>query len=480
MTAGDRVRDRYEIERELGRGGTGVSYLARDLASTPEGASAAGTSPGPIRVVIKVLHVGLLESWKTLELFEREAAVLKALHHDRIPAYVDFFQGDLEGSTPLVLIREFVPGVSLQSKVEEGWRGTESEITAIILQLIRIVQYIHDVRPAVIHRDINPRNIILRDDGQVFLVDFGGVQEALRLHGGATSTMVGTPGYVPLEQFVGRATIRSDLYAVAATLLFLLTHRNPAELPLKDMKIDVASVLEVSSAPLSRLLGSWLEPDEAKRTLPLPAAIDLLEGREPVRPQPARETRSRPFAVAPPYGSRISVIEEGQLVTFVVPEANRSRGRTGYGGFGVFWLALIGYWTFSAVRAGGSAYFALSTIPFWAVGAAMLARVVRRVFGRTSLTVSPTRLTVTNRLLFITRRLTVPLSDVGPCRLEERTVSGGRVTRGSLSIEVGARTVRFGAELSLREQEWLRDAINERLRLARITTLDLETETSLL
>jgi hypothetical protein len=68
---------------------------------------------------------------------------------------------------------------------------------------------------------------------------------------------------------------------------------------------------------------------------------------------------------------------------------------------------------------------------------------------------------------------------VGPCRLEERSISSGRVIRGAQSIEVGARTVRFGGELSQREQEWLRDAINERLRLARLAAVDPEIESSL-
>ena len=217
MKPGDTLNDRYELLRELGRGGAGITYLARDLQT--QGI-----------VVVKLLHLGLLGDWKTAELFEREATVLRQLHHERIPAYVDFLSVDLEGAPRFVLIRQYVEGTSLQSRVDAGWRGTEAQIRDIGVRLLRIVGYIHDLRPTVIHRDINPRNIIVREDGEVFLVDFGGVQDAIRLSTGATSTIVGTPGYTPMEQFVGRATARSDLYAVAATLLYLLTHRNPADL----------------------------------------------------------------------------------------------------------------------------------------------------------------------------------------------------------------------------------------------------------
>ena len=265
MNPGENLPDRYQIIRELGRGGAGITYLARDSVLGRE-------------VVVKLLHFGLIGDWKAVELFEREAAVLRGLHHELIPACLDFFSTDRDGVPQFVLVRDYVSGVSLQARVEGGWRGTEAEICDIGVRLVRIIAHIHSVRPPVIHRDINPRNIIVREDSEVFLVDFGGVQEAIRLSAGGTSTIVGTPGYTPMEQFVGRATVRSDLYAVAATLLFLLTHRNPADLPLRDMKIDFASVIQISSPGLSRVLSNWLEPDESKRTIGEQDAAALLEG----------------------------------------------------------------------------------------------------------------------------------------------------------------------------------------------------------
>ena len=133
----------------------------------------------------------------------------------------------------------------------------------------------------------------------MFLLDFGGVQDAIRLSAGASSTMIGTPVHAPLEQFVGRASVRSDLYAVAATLLFLLdAHESRSTFPLAAWKIDFRSVVEISSAGLALVLSSWLEPDQARRTLPVAEAAALLRGEEVPGTQEA-DARCRASSACP-------------------------------------------------------------------------------------------------------------------------------------------------------------------------------------
>jgi eukaryotic-like serine/threonine-protein kinase len=485
MNPGEILFNRYEIRRELGRGGAGVTWLARDTASGRD-------------VVAKVLHLGLIEDWKAVELFEREASVLKELHHDRIPAYVDSFSVDLEGATRFVLVREYVEGMSLQARVASGWRATEDTIRDIGARLLRIVAYIHSVRPPVIHRDINPRNIIMRDDGEVFLVDFGGVQDAIRLSSGGTSTIVGTPGYTPMEQFIGRASVRSDLYAVAATLLFLLTHRNPADLPLKEMKIDFPSVIEITSSGLSRVLASWLEPDEGRRKLGVEDAVAALEGKA-LPPEPAehmgsvRQDESAPGVPAhPPHGSRVVRAVAGDTVSYLVPGGTGGRGFPAYGGFIFFWLIFGGVWSSSAFRTGRIGSVALTSLPFLVVGLSMVWWVLSSIFGKLGIDIGPGGVTTTRRFLFFSRSRTVPLEDVGECRLDEGRESRLRSRPGwgsgwdgmyrprlrdrsrdrgrsaaRLSLDTGARTLHFGENLSAREREWLRDSINQELRRAR-------------
>jgi serine/threonine protein kinase len=490
MNPGETLADRYEILRELGRGGAGVTWLARDTATGRE-------------VVAKILHLGLLGDWKAVELFEREASVLKGLHHERIPAYVDYFSADLEGTPRFVLVREYVEGSSLQARVESGWRATEDKIRDIGARLARIVAYIHSVRPPVIHRDINPRNIIMRDDGEVFLVDFGGVQDAIRLSSGGTSTIVGTPGYTPMEQFVGRASVRSDLYAMAATILFLLTHRNPSDLPVKEMKVDFSSVIEIASPGLSRVLGNWLEPDESKRRLGIEDAIALLEGRVP--PAAAEQGRSgqeggqTPAVTGhPPHGSRITRTAGETAVSYLVPGGIGGRGLPAYGGFIFFWLMFGGFWSSSAFRTGRPWSVSLMSLPFLVMGLSMVWWVLSSIFGKLGIEIGADGVKTTRRFLFFSRTRTIPLEDVGECQLEEGRDSRMRSRGGwgagwdsgwggmyrsrhrdrgrstaRLTLDTGARTLRFGENLSAREREWLRDSINDELRKAKSARRDL-------
>jgi serine/threonine protein kinase len=426
------LAERYEIARELGRGTAGTTYLARD---TRTGAD----------VIVKLLSLGQVTDWKSVELFEREAEVLRALRHERIPACLDYFRADLEGDPRFVLVRQYVAGSDLQEKIAGGWRATEAQIREIGRQLIGIVAYIHALRPPVIHRDINPRNIVMRDDGAVFLIDFGGVQDAIRLSSRA-STMVGTPGYAPMEQFVGHATVRSDLYGLAATLLFLLTRRSPADLPTKNLKPDLEPVAELASPGLARVLSSWLEPDEAARTLALEQAEALLSG-----------DAAGPAAVSapavperPPSGSRIVHTVQGDDHRWVLPLGGRGSRRLGT--FGIAWLGFVGFWTYSAVHMKAPIGFVFFAFPFLAVGVGVLRRALASVIGKLDLRIGPDSLSWSRRLLFSSRQRTVPVGEAGDCRME-----------GALYVDAGAHTLRFGESLSNREREWLRDSINRAL-----------------
>jgi serine/threonine protein kinase len=426
---------RYQMERELGRGAASATHLAHD---TQTGAA----------VIAKLLSLALVTDWKSLELFEREAEVLKGLHHERIPAYVDSFRADLGGEPRFVLIRQYVSGSDLQEKVAGGWRGTEEQIRGIGRQLVGIVGYIHSLRPPVIHRDINPRNIVMREDGAIFLVDFGGVQDAIRLSAPAASTMIGTPGYAPMEQFVGHATVRSDLYGLAATLVFLLTRRSPADLPTRNLKVDLGPLIDLASPGLRRVLSAWLEPDETARTLTLEQADALLAGEG----VPAAVTAAEPPA-RPPSGSRIVHTADGLVHVWVLPLGSRIRRM---GTFGIAWLGFVGFWTYSAFRMKAPIGFLFFAVPFLGVGLGIVRQALAAVFGKLALEIGPHGAAYSRRFVFPSKRREVPLSDAGDCRLQE-----------ALYLDLGARTLRFGEGLSTREKEWLRDSINGALLRAR-------------
>jgi hypothetical protein len=447
MREGVVLAGRFRLEEQLGRGAAGCTWRAVETAS--------GRT-----VVLKALELRRLGSWKDFELLEREARVLRNLDHERIPRYLDSFRDEQEGSSLFVLVQEHIPGTSLQDWVASGWRGTETEIRELGAQILRILAYIHSLRPPLVHRDLNPKNLIRREDGQVFLVDFGGVQDALRLEPGASTTVIGTPGYVPMEQYVGRATVRSDYYAFAAALLFLLSHRSPADFPLSGLKIDFSAVSGLSPG-LAMLLGNWLEPEEVRRTLRLENALALLEGREPqpVQSGPPGQPAGSPPRRGKPHGSRVEVTEAADSLTIRFRE--RGRHRLPLAGFTLVWLGFVAVWDALALGLGAPAVFVLFSLPFWAVGLFMLYKTLYGLFGSVHLELSASGLRFVRRFLK-EREIRAPLADVGECALRSGYRVNG-VPQYALELEVGTRTLKFGETLAPREKEWLAALINRKV-----------------
>ena len=247
-----------------------------------------------------------------MELFEREAKILQQLHHPRIPAYIDYFSVETSSETKFVLIQDFVEGKTLQQRVKEGWRGTEAEILDVFMQLLEICTYLHTHQPQVIHRDINPKNIILSPTDEVYLVDFGTGREIIRttVYGG--STIVGTFGYIPFEQFSGQASPASDYYALGGTLLYMLTHCHPSDFPAEGLKLTLPSSLQ-TSPNIHRLLERLLEPDVKKRAASPEEVRRILEEKIEQFPEPQKA----------PYKTLIKhikkIVKDDKQIRFEIP-----------------------------------------------------------------------------------------------------------------------------------------------------------------
>jgi len=237
----DVIAEKYRIFSPLGEGAFATTYEAEDIVSCQ-------------RVAIKVLSLRQTQDWKILELFEREAKVLRQISHPSIPKYIDYFQLETNSDRRFYLVQELISGQSLSELMKTGWHPGEEEVKKIAIEILKILQYLHQMTPPILHRDIKPQNIIRRADGQVFLVDFGAVQDVYRNTLTRGGTFVGTLGYMPREQFRGDVKPASDLYALGATLLFLLTSRSPIELPQRRMKIDFRSSVSISDD-----FAYWLE-----------------------------------------------------------------------------------------------------------------------------------------------------------------------------------------------------------------------------
>ncbi|MDB9515835.1 serine/threonine-protein kinase [Roseofilum reptotaenium CS-1145] len=271
----------YQLHRKLGRTAAGrQTWLATDLRVNEP-------------VTLKLLAFNPQMPWDELKLFEREAQVLQALDHPCIPEYRDYFSLDQQmgGGVPWFgLVQEYIPGVSLQEQLENGARFSEEEVKEIAASVLKILIYLHRLSPPVLHRDIKPSNIILGEDREVYLVDFGAVQSQAAVTG-VTFTVVGTSGYAPLEQFWGRAVAASDLYALGATLIHVATGVPPVDLPHRENRIQFRD-----RSTLNPYLITWIEkmtdPALEKRFSSAQEAFDQLYN-QPVAIETAQSTKFR-------------------------------------------------------------------------------------------------------------------------------------------------------------------------------------------
>jgi hypothetical protein len=246
------LSDRFELGRPLGQGTFGTTYLGRELAT--------GRA-----VAIKCLPLGGLPEWKPVELFEREARVLRSLDHPGVPAFIDAFEDDdPAGGHRFYIVSEHIEGPTLQAEIAGGRRWSPEQARALLKDLLETLEYLHTLSPRVIHRDIKPGNIVLGSDGQPVLVDFGSVRDLAARQGSGGMTIAGTAGYMAPEQAMGIADVRSDLYSLGATLAHVLTHVHPSELPRTGLRPRLSD-LAGADPELGRILERLLEPEPERR-----------------------------------------------------------------------------------------------------------------------------------------------------------------------------------------------------------------------
>lgn len=230
MTAPVVIADRYEVVRTLGSGAFGHTLLAQDRQ--------LGRA-----VAVKVLHPRAASNWKAFELFEREASVLRDLRHPGVPAVHATFRAQWEGSDAAFLVMEFIDGTPLATLIAENRHLDSAEVLQLLVDALSLLEYLHSRVPPILHRDIKPANLILRQDGAPALVDFGAVRNVFRADDDPGSTVVGTYGYMPYEQYMGQASPSSDLFSLGATFLHLITGRAPAQFMSEAGRLEVPQTL---------------------------------------------------------------------------------------------------------------------------------------------------------------------------------------------------------------------------------------------
>ena len=215
QNAGTILQGRWEILGPLGQGGMGTVYKACDRRLSNR------------LCVVKKLRVDVFreeEREQALQFFEREATMLSNLKHPNIVRIYDCFR-ELEN---YYLVMEYVDGENLERMlIDQGEPFSEAKVTNWAITICEVLHYLHSCRPPVIYRDLKPSNIMIDAVDGIKLVDFG---IARPYREDSNNTHVVSAGYSPPEQYWGGADPRSDIYALGATMNFLLTGMEPLPL----------------------------------------------------------------------------------------------------------------------------------------------------------------------------------------------------------------------------------------------------------
>ena len=274
LAPGTVLRSRYEVVREIGRGGYSVVYLARDRELDAE-------------VALKLLVPPPAAALVARERMRREVQAVRGLSHANIVAVFDF----LEDGPWSFIVMEYVRGPDLQVRVASRGRLDAESAVRLGRDVAAALSAAH--RHGILHRDVKPQNILLDQDGRARLTDFGSAKLDGQLGVTGSGTLAGTLAYTAPEVLAGRrGDARADVYALGLTLYYALTGDLP-ERPSPHLP-PTASPIGFRPVPAAPALPAWLDDVVAHATaaapeqrFPTAAALDEALARPGAAAMPA-------------------------------------------------------------------------------------------------------------------------------------------------------------------------------------------------
>ncbi len=254
MTREGTVLDgKYEIWKEVGRGGMSIVYLARDKHLNKQWA------------VKEIKNDGSKSINTLLKGLEREANILKNVDHPVLPRIVDI----IEQEGTIYVVMDFIEGTTISERLKEEGAQPQELVIEWGYQLASALDYLHNMKPPVIYRDMKPSNVMIKPEGGVKLIDFGTAKE-YDTENNADTTALGTRGYAAPEQFgdskgrgIYNTDARTDIYNLGATLYHVVTGMNPCEPPY-EMK-PIREWNPALSSGLEKIILKCTQPDPNDR-----------------------------------------------------------------------------------------------------------------------------------------------------------------------------------------------------------------------
>lgn len=208
---GSVIDGKYEILKEIGRGGMSVVYLAMDKRLNKQWAVKEIRKKGSGKndeIVVNSLLA--------------EANMMKKLDHPALPRIVDI----IDNGVTIYVVMDYIEGESLDKILNEYGAQSEEMVVGWAKQLCDALSYLHSQKPPIIYRDMKPANVMLKPEGNIKIIDFGIARE-YKEQNLADTTVLGTKGYAPPEQYSGQTDARSDIFALGMTMHHLLTGVDP-------------------------------------------------------------------------------------------------------------------------------------------------------------------------------------------------------------------------------------------------------------